>query len=100
MCLAAHKQEISILGREFSTIFQAAASATDIKASVVGCQKMTPARKSCRVRLQAASLKIFTDVGMLGNVESENRGADFERSHASEGQVHALPRGGVKKIHE
>lgn len=57
---------------------------------------MTPARKSCRVRLKAASLKIFTDVGMLGNVESKNGGEDC----GGEGQVHALPPGGVKKIHE
>lgn len=44
---------------------------------------MTLARKSCRVRLKAASLKIFTDVGMLGNVESENCGEDCEWHHAT-----------------
>lgn len=58
---------------------------------------MTPARKSCRARLKAASLKIFTDVGTLGNIESENVGEDGARR---QDQVHALPPGGVKEIHE
>lgn len=58
---------------------------------------MTPPRKSCRARLKAASLKIFTDVGTLGNIESENVGEDGARR---QDQVHALPPGGVKEIHE
>lgn len=39
---------------------------------------MTPARKSCRVSVRAASLKIFTDVGMLGNDERKNGGEGLQ----------------------